>query len=86
LPLDLGPFISAAGCVLLTNPVANLFATTVGGGAGAGIASISVPLPPVTSYIGMSVYTQWFVADPLSVNGVLSASAGLWTRVAPVGG
>jgi hypothetical protein len=91
LPLDLsgsvgGVFLGAAGCVLLTNPVATMFATTVGGGAGAGIANVAVQLPPITNYIGLSVYTQWFVADPLAGNGILSASAGLWTRVAPVGG
>lgn len=86
LPLDLQQFIGAPGCLLLTNPVVNLFTTTVGGGAGAGIANLPIQLPPTTGYIGMAVYTQWFVADPLAVNGVLSASAGLWTTVAPVGG
>lgn len=86
LPLDLGPRIGATGCFLLTNPVASQFTLTVGGGPGAGLGSVQVPLPPTTSYVGAAVYTQWFVADPLGPNGVLAATRGMWTVVAPLGG
>lgn len=85
LPMDLAPLIGAPGCQLLTNPVATFFTTTVGS-PGAGFASMPIQLPPVTSYVGMSLFTQWLVSDPSAVNGVLSASQGIWTIVAPVGG
>ncbi|HLQ38424.1 MAG TPA: hypothetical protein VK348_11520, partial [Planctomycetota bacterium] len=86
LPLDLGGYIGASGCSLLTDPVVTMFTTTIGGGAGGGIGTISVNLPSITSYVGMSVFSQWFVSDPLANNGILAASAGLWTTVAGVGG
>ena len=85
LPMDLAPLIGAPGCLLLTNPLATFVTTTVGS-PGAGFASMPIQLPPVTTYVGMSIYTQWLVSDPAAVNGVLSASQGLWTIFAPVGG
>lgn len=86
LPLDLGPVIGANGCSLLVSPDLFLFATTVGGGPGAGIAHATLQLPPVTTYIGRSLFTQWLVLDPLASNGVGAASNGIWSIVAPVGG
>jgi hypothetical protein len=86
LPLDLGPVIGAQGCTLLASPDLFLLTQTVGGGAGAGIANISLQLPPVTVYIGKSLFTQWLVLDPLANNGVGAASAGIWSIVAPIGG
>ena len=74
------------GCMLLQNAVASVWSTTVGAGAGSGIATISVQLPAVTSYVGMSLYTQWFVLDPNAPNGLMSATEGGWSIVAPVGG
>ncbi len=85
LPYELAP-VGGVGCFLLTNPVATVFTMTVGGGPGAGTANVSVSLPATTGYIGLSVYSQWLVADPFAPNGVLSASNGVWTVVAPVGG
>ena len=85
LPLDLSPFLGAGGCFLLASPIATFFTTTVGS-PGAGFASLDLPLPPTTGYIGMSVFSQWLVADPAAINGVLSASGGIWSIVAPVGG
>lgn len=85
LPMDLAPLIGAPGCLLLTNPLANFFTTTVGS-PGSGFAIMPIQLPPVTSYVGMSLYTQWLVSDPSAVNGVLSASQGIWSIIAPVGG
>jgi hypothetical protein len=85
LPFHLGPSLGANGCYLLTNPLVNFFSTTVGS-PGAGSATIGIQLPPFTSYVGMSLYTQWFVADPAASNAVLSASGGIWSIVAPVGG
>jgi hypothetical protein len=78
LPLDLA-IIGANGCWLVAEPLIALSAMTVGGGAGAGQATVPVPIPPVTIFIGQSLYTQWFVGDPLAANGLLSASGGLWT-------
>ena len=86
LPLDLGTLAQAPGCSLLVNPVHTVFTTAIGGSAGAGIATVTVALPPVTAMVGLSVYTQWLVADPLALNGVLAASNGIWHIVAQVGG
>ena len=33
-------------------------------------------LPPITNYVGISVYTQWLVADPGASNSVLAGSQG----------
>ena len=73
-------------CDLLTNPVAVVLATTVGGGAGGGQATAPILTPGVGGYVGASVYTQWVVFDPLSINSFLCVTPGLWTIVAPIGG
>lgn len=88
LPTDLGTLIGMGplNCSLLADPFVTFWATTVGGGPGAGVATIPIAMPTVTSYVGLSLYTQFFVADPLAPNGVLSASQGVWAIVAPVGG
>ncbi|MBK8099936.1 MAG: hypothetical protein IPK26_22770 [Planctomycetes bacterium] len=86
LPLDLGPVIGAFGCSLLANPFFTAFSTTVGGGAGAGSATMSIALPPVTNYVGMNIYTQWLVLDPGASNTMLSATQGVRSIIAPAGG
>ncbi len=60
--------------------------TTVGGGAGGGLVTFPLQLPPVGTYIGVSLYTQWLVLDPLAPSGIFAVSPGLWSIVAPVGG
>ena len=72
--------------MLLTNPVNAIARQTVGGGPGAGVATLPIQLPATTGYVGWSLYTQWVVFDPLAMNGVLAVTPGLWTIVAPVGG
>ena len=87
LPLDLGTtFVNAPGCDLLANPLFTAFTMTVGGGPGAGIGNLNISIPPISNFVGLSFYSQWFVDDPLSRSGVLSATDGLWHIVAPVGG
>jgi len=87
-PVDLTTLfgLPPSGCMLLTNPVNAIPALTVGGSAGTGLVQIPIQLPATTGYVGMSLYTQWVVFDPLAMNGVLSVTPGLWTIVAPVGG
>ena len=75
-----------SGCMLRTNPLASGFYLTVGGGPGLGFASFDWQLPGVSSYVGFSFYTQWFVLDPAAPNGVLTATQGVHSIVAPVGG
>jgi hypothetical protein len=84
LPFDLGPVIGANGCFLLVDPFATTFANTVGGPS-AGIASIVIQIPPFNGFVGTSIYSQWFVADPGAVNGVLSATGGIWSIVKAIG-
>ncbi len=88
LPADFGTLMgsSPTGCRLLVDPAAILWSQTVGGGAGSGVATIHLQMPAVTWYIGLSLFTQWVVADPNTANGVLSVSQGVWSIVAPVGG
>jgi hypothetical protein len=87
-PLDLTALLGypPSNCLLRTNPVNVLAATSVGGGAGGGVATLPIALPGTTSYVGLSVFTQWVVFDPLAPNGVLSVTPALWSIVAPVGG
>ncbi len=75
-----------SGCMLRTNPLHLEPLMTVGGGAGSGVATLPVTLPGTGGYVGASVFTQWFVLDPLAPNGVLSTTAANWSVVAPVGG
>ncbi|MFK7740829.1 MAG: hypothetical protein AB8H80_10955 [Planctomycetota bacterium] len=87
-PVDLAALLGAGSspCNLLTNPANAIPVVTVGGGAGSGVATLPVQLPPTTGYVGLSIYTQWVVFDPLSISGLVSVSPGLWTIVAPLGG
>jgi hypothetical protein len=87
-PIDLTALLGLppTGCMLLTNPIATIAVQTVGGGAGAGVATLPIQLPGTSGYVGMSVYSQWVVFDPLAMNSTLAVSAGIWTIVAPVGG
>ena len=87
-PVDLTTLfgLPPSGCMLLTNPVNAIPRQTVGGGPGAGVATLPIQLPATTGYVGWSLYTQWVVFDPLAMNGVLAVTPGLWTIVAPVGG
>ena len=87
-PVDLTAILGypSSNCLLYTNPVNLVGVTTVGGGAGGGIVTLGVPLPPTTGYVGLSVFTQWVVFDPLAQNGALCVTPAVWTIIAPVGG
>ncbi len=85
LPYDLTNDIGAGGCFLLVNPIATIFTQTVGS-PGSAVAQLPLQLPPITSYIGFSLYTQWLVLDPTALNGVLSTTGGIRSIVAPIGG
>ena len=82
LPFSLD-LLGAANCDLLVKPDLTWTTTTVGGGAGAGTASLRTPIPPVTVIIGMQFFTQWMIIDPLAVNGVLAVSDGQWHVIGP---
>lgn len=88
LPYDFGNLLGlgTTGCNLLVDPAVLLWTQTVGGGAGGGTALVSIQLPGMTWYIGLSLYTQWLVNDPGTANGVVAVSQGVWAIVAPVGG
>jgi hypothetical protein len=89
LPVDIGPLLLGmpnTGCNVYTNAVINQIGFTVGGGPGAGFASLNFPLPATTFYVGGSFFSQWLIADPLSPNGVLCATGATHSIVAPVGG
>jgi hypothetical protein len=73
-------------CFLTNNFVSTVAVMSVGGGAGAGFATVPIALPATTSYVGVSVYTQWLVIDPLAPVGGLSMSNSHRSIVAPVGG
>jgi len=73
-------------CFLRTNPLWLEAVVTVGGGPGSGIGSFTWALPGVSSYVGLSFYTQWIVFDPLAPNGLLSTTQGVRCICAPVGG
>lgn len=86
LPFDLGPALGLPpiGCYLRNNALGSNLAVSVGAGAGSGIATLSFQMPPLP--VGVSFYTQWFVLDPFSTNGVISATPGVRSIIAPVGG
>lgn len=88
LPVDLSLLFGypSPGCMLRTNPVWIGAYVTVGGGPGSGLASFTWQLPGVTSYVGLSFYTQWIVFDSFAPNGVLSTTQGIRAICAPVGG
>jgi hypothetical protein len=88
LPIDLAPLLGGfpSNCLLRNNAVITAVATTVGGGPGSGIGTLPVALPPTTGYVGMSLFSQWVVFDPLAPTGLIAVTPGLWSIVAPVGG
>ncbi|MCU0866407.1 MAG: hypothetical protein MUC36_21705 [Planctomycetes bacterium] len=88
LQLDLTQLLGfgASGCLLRNEAVNTFTTTTVGGGAGGGLATLTLQLPATGGYVGLSLFTQWVVFDPLAQNGVLSVTNGNWSIVSPVGG
>jgi len=83
LPLDLRPF-GAAGCLLLHNlDTANVLTTSTGGGIGSSIGEVTIPIPPISQFVGLTFYSQWFVIDRGAFNGRLAASQGIWSIIAP---
>lgn len=88
LPTDFAVLLGnpPSGCLLRTNPFFFQIVQTVGGGPGLGAAQFDLPLPPIGSYIGSSLYTQWLGLDPDSPNGFMNATQGVHSIVAPVGG
>src|SRR5690606_7841122 len=80
-PADLTQLLGLppSGCMLRMNPGNAIAAMTVGGGAGSGVATMPIQLPGTTGYIGMSVFTQWVVLDPLAMNSTLAVTPALWT-------
>ncbi|MGE3171422.1 MAG: hypothetical protein AB7O97_02275 [Planctomycetota bacterium] len=87
LPFDLTQVFGSggSGCALLVNPLLTVFTTTIGS-PGASTAQVTFAVPPITDFVGVSLYSQWLVADPSAVNGAISATDGLWSIVAPFGG
>ncbi len=86
LPVDIGSLLGMAplGCQLRNDVLGTNFVVSVGGGAGAGIATLVLQLPPLP--LGVSFYTQWAVLDPMAPNGMLSMSPGVRSIIAPIGG
>ncbi|MFY9341524.1 MAG: hypothetical protein WAT39_03480 [Planctomycetota bacterium] len=87
-PVDLLALLgfSPSTCFLTNNAVNAIAVMTVGGGAGGGLATLPIALPATTNYVGVNLYTQWVVLDPLAPNGVLSVSNSHRSIVAPLGG
>lgn len=88
LPTDFAVLLGnpPSGCFLRTNVLAFQILQTVGGGPGLGAAQFDWQLPPVSSYVGFTFYTQWLGLDPASPNGFMNATQGVQSIVAPVGG
>lgn len=86
LPADMGTLLGMQpfNCFLRNNAWATNLVMSIGGGPGAGIASMSVQMPPLP--LGWSLYTQWVILDPFSPNGMLSTTPGVRSIVAPIGG
>lgn len=76
LPFDMS-LLGGLGCELWTDIVLTVPATTFGGGPGAGSASIGTPIPPVTGFAGLSMFTQWLIWDAQAPNGAMAMSEGL---------
>ncbi len=85
LPLAFNGINGGFGCNLLVAPDLVFYATTVGSGS-AGTASIFLAVPPLPTFVGLHVFTQWVIDDPAANNGIMSATAGLWSIITPVGG
>lgn len=78
LPLDL-TFIGGVGCSLMVDNAVSVGVSTVGGGPGAGSASLPFGLPASTNWVGVEVFSQWLVLDPLAPNGLLTTSNAIRT-------
>lgn len=85
LPLDLANVLGAPGCFLVASPEITVFAPTIGG-PGTATANVVLQVPPLPEFVGISMFSQWFVFDGAAVNGVLAGTDGLWSVFAPVGG
>lgn len=85
LPIDFPQLLGTgpSGCMLRTNIIVSGFHVTVGGAPGAGFATFSWQLPPIGNYVGDHWYSQWFVLDPICPNGLLTATQGIESIVAP---
>ena len=88
LPVDLALFwgLPPSGCMLRTDPIWTGAYATVGGGPGTGAVQFNWQLPAITSYVGLSFYTQWIVFDEFAPNGLLSTTQGVRCICAPLGG
>ena len=57
------------------NDAAIATALTQGTAPGEGYASFSLALPTQSSFVGVSIFGQWLVVDPLGPNGFGSSNA-----------
>lgn len=76
LPFPL-TFLGGPNCDMVASPNFMVFTMTVGGGPGAGSATIPTPIPGIGALAGVRVYSQWVVFDKAASNGNVSATAGL---------
>jgi hypothetical protein len=63
LPLGLGS-LGLPSCSLLVSPDALLYAGTTGAGPGAGVAFVTLPIPPDPLLVATFFHFQWYVVDP----------------------
>ena len=78
LPFDLGVAFGAIGCELLVGPLASVSVVSGPGAVGTANARAPFPIPPLSSIVGVQLFSQWIVLDANSPNGLLSTSQGLW--------
>ena len=78
LPFDLGVAFGAIGCELLVGPLASVSVVSGPGVAGTANARAPFPIPPLSSIVGVQLFSQWIVLDANSPNGLFSTSQGLW--------
>lgn len=76
LPVTLD-LLGAPNCAILATPTLRANRTTAGAGPGGGTVTISTPIPPIP-FTGMQFFSQWIILDPLSPNGGIAATPGLW--------
>jgi hypothetical protein len=70
-PLDLAQF-GLPGCTAYFSADATLLTIL----SASGVGGIGVPIPNDPSYIGIVLYSQWFLIDPLLLSGVSSSNYG----------